>query len=147
MASSASLQWQKHELPDDCYVRCLTTLDGNPALKETLPVEQNRAEIENALSLNQIVVVKAGTGSGKTTKVPEFMFHRLNAGMLKKWPILIVQPTNLACDELVSTLVQTFGWKRRQIHLRSGTYDGDKIKAGKTVFSVITYGILWKWLT
>eukprot|EP00973_Karenia_brevis_P094223 12421367-Karenia_brevis.AAC.1 len=146
MASSASLQWQNHELPEDCYTRCLTTLDGNPAL-ETLPVEQNRTEIENALDLNRIVVVKAGTGSGKTTKVPEFMYRLLNAGVQQKWPILIVQLTNLACDELVSTLVETFGWKRRQIHLRTGNFDGNKIEPGKTVFSVTTYGMLWKWLT
>eukprot|EP00973_Karenia_brevis_P058112 8090078-Karenia_brevis.AAC.1 len=82
MASSASLLWQDHELPENCYFRPLPTLTSNPAL-DVLPVEQDRARIEDALRSNQIVVVKAGTGSGRTTKVPEFMFDLLNAGFKK----------------------------------------------------------------
>ena len=75
-------------------------------------------------------------------------------------PVVIVQPSCFAALTVAKTLIQVFGWSPDRIHLRTGQHDrrraGSNEYAGvipllfsppTTKISVITYGILWKWLT
>ncbi len=58
-----------------------------------------------------------------------------------------MQQSNFAAEKMVESLVDFFGWPRHQIHLRTGKHDADKFLTGRTAISVITYGLLWRWLT
>ncbi|HPX29235.1 MAG TPA: ATP-dependent RNA helicase, partial [Sphaerochaeta sp.] len=64
-----------------------------------LPVYQNRQEILDALSSNQVIVVQSPTGSGKTTQMP-IILHE--AGYADEKMIGITQPRRIAtlsvCD-------------------------------------------------
>lgn len=64
-----------------------------------LPVYQNRQEILDALSSNQVIVVQSPTGSGKTTQIP-LILHE--AGYADEKVIGITQPRRIAtlsvCD-------------------------------------------------
>ena len=64
-----------------------------------LPVYQNRQEILDALSKNQVIVVQSPTGSGKTTQMP-IILHE--AGYADEKMIGITQPRRIAtlsvCD-------------------------------------------------
>jgi hypothetical protein len=48
---------------------------------------------------------------------------------------------------MVESLVVFFKWPRHLIHLRTGKHDADMFERGSTAISVITYGLLWRWLT
>jgi hypothetical protein len=142
--------WEESELPEDCHFRPLTPLIGDaaPCGRHILPIERDRARIEDAVRSHNVVVVRAATGSGKTMKIPEFMSNVLNdQGWSKMWPILVVEQNVFAAAKVVDDLVEVFHWQRRQIQLRTGKHDEDKFVRGETVLSVITYGILWRWIT
>ncbi|MBQ0071857.1 MAG: ATP-dependent RNA helicase, partial [Spirochaetales bacterium] len=58
-----------------------------------LPVYRHRAEILDALSHNQTIIVESPTGSGKTTQIP-LILH--DAGYSKSGIIGITQPRRIA---------------------------------------------------
>ena len=58
-----------------------------------------------------------------------------------------VSKAGFAAEQVASSLVDKFGWRWKHMHLRTGSYEqAPFFQAGKTQISVITYGILWKWL-
>jgi hypothetical protein len=65
----------------------------------------------------------------------------------EKYPILVVQQSNFAAVKIVESLVRYGGWSRWQIHSRTVQHDADSFKKSRTSLTVITYGILWRWLT
>ena len=74
-------------------------------------------------------------------KVPQYLRDEV-----KKWPVLIVQKSCLAAEKVVDSLVEEFKVNRRDLHLRTGNHDAESFQ-NWTQYSVITYGILWEWLT
>jgi HrpA-like RNA helicase len=58
----------------------LTPVPGKPVYKgwAQLPGYQNREDIIRKIENNQVILVIAGTGSGKTVLVPKFALHTLN---------------------------------------------------------------------
>ncbi len=146
---SMSLLWEDREVPDDCIFKSLTHVLGDQALAASplLPIEHSKQVIVDALEENDVVAVQAPTSSGKSMKIPLFMYDLMNPPpVIEKYPILVVQQSNFAAEKMVESLV-IFGWPRHQIHLRTGKHDADKFLTGRTAISVITYGLLWRWLT
>ena len=82
--------------------------------------------------------------SGKSVALP---------GMLLQWTphldraILVVVPTQYAAQMLIESFVTLRIWERYQLQLRTGADKDDYFVEGKTKISVVTYGMLWKWLT
>ena len=108
-----------------------------------MPIKRDRGLIEEAVRLHKIVAIQAATGSGKTMKLPVFMFDMLNPGpglSKKSWPILVVQQAVFVVEKMVHYLVEVFHWPRSQIQLRTGKHD-EKFVQGQTTLSVITYGL------
>ncbi len=62
----------------------------NPRL---LPVYEQKQKILDALGTHQVVVVESPTGSGKTTQIPQILFHEWNGG---KGVIGVTQPRRIA---------------------------------------------------
>ncbi|MBI2313409.1 MAG: ATP-dependent RNA helicase HrpA [Betaproteobacteria bacterium] len=89
-----------------------------PKYPEDLPVVEKRAEIAEAISQNQVVIVCGETGSGKTTQLPKVCLElkRGAAGMIGH-----TQPRRIAArtvaariaSELDSTLGHAVGYKVR----------------------------------
>ena len=94
--SPRNLQWEKSEIPESCYVRYLTPALSDSRLRDSdgLPIEQDRESIKEAILCHRVVAVRSATGSGKTMKLPEYLFQVLNS-QNKSWrdmrPVLVVQ--------------------------------------------------------
>jgi hypothetical protein len=146
-----SLLWEDSEVPDHCVFKPLTHVLGDPACAALtfLPIERSKDMIIAALKDNYVVAVQALTSSGKSMKIPLFLydFYFIPPSVSEKYPILVVQQSNFAAEKIVESLVRFGGWSRWQIHLRTGKHDADLFKKGRTSLSVITYGLLWRWLT
>jgi ATP-dependent helicase HrpB len=65
----------------------------------TFPIEAARAEFERAMSTGHPIVVAAPTGSGKSTRLPEWLDDRGAR-------VLVVEPRRVACRALASWVAQ-----------------------------------------
>jgi ATP-dependent helicase HrpB len=63
----------------------------------TLPIEQIRSDIANALRSCACVIIEAPTGSGKSTQIPQML---LDAGLAGDGVITVLQPRRLAARML-----------------------------------------------
>jgi hypothetical protein len=75
-----SLLWEDSEVPDNCIFKPLTHVLGDPAFVDSplLPIEHSKAVIVNAIKENYVVAVQAPTSSGKSMKIPLFMYDWMN---------------------------------------------------------------------
>ena len=94
--SPTNLQWERSEIPETCYVRYLTPDLGDSTLRDydRLPIEQDRDRIKEAILCHRVVAVRSATGSGKTMKLPEYLFDVQNCDIWswrEKRPVLLVQ--------------------------------------------------------
>ena len=81
-------------------------------------------------------------------KTPQFVYeHFLNSDVTRNPSILLVEKAIYSAEKVVESLVDVFGWSRSRIHLRASKHDVDKFHPGWTQLSVVTYGVLWKWLS
>lgn len=77
-----------------------------------LPIEDFRADIVNAVNENQVVIITAETGAGKSTQVPQYLLR-------EGYDIVVTQPRRLAArtvaervaEEIGEELGQTVGWQ------------------------------------
>ena len=76
--------------------------------RATLPVTKYRQQVLDIVAKNQIVIIEAETGSGKTTQIPQFLH---DAGYTKKGMIGCTQPRRVACMEVSSRVAQEMGVK------------------------------------
>lgn len=66
-----------------------------------MPVEEIRADLESALAAHRTVVLKAPTGSGKSTQVPGIV-----SGIVGEGLIIVVQPRRMAARLLANYVAQ-----------------------------------------
>lgn len=112
-------------------------------MRNSLPVSAKRAEILQALTTNQVVIICGDTGCGKTTQVPQFI---LEHHQQKRQPcnIICTQPRRLAAVSVAERVAyerdekvgQTIGY---QIRLESR-------HAVKTILTYCTNGVLLRTL-
>ena len=76
--------------------------------RASLPVTRCRDQILEFVEKNNIIIVEAETGSGKTTQIPQFLH---DAGYSKKGIIGCTQPRRVACMEVSSRVAQEMGVK------------------------------------
>ena len=59
-----------------------------PEIVGSLPIEGIRADLAKALEDSQVVVVSGGTGSGKSTQIPQFLLDDWSSKATKgNWPM------------------------------------------------------------
>ena len=67
--------------------------------RATLPVTKYRQQVLDMVEKNQIVIIEAETGSGKTTQIPQFLHE---AGYTKRGMIGCTQPRRVAASSVAS---------------------------------------------
>ena len=79
--------------------------DSRPAIHfdDALPVSQRVADIEQALSKHQVVIVAGETGSGKTTQLPKLCLQQGRG--LRGW-IGHTQPRRIAASTVASRIAE-----------------------------------------
>lgn len=101
--------------------------------QDELPVVRHKDEILELVKNNQVSIISGETGSGKTTKIPQFL---VEAGYTKWGRIACTQPRRIAATSVAQRVAQEMGTK-------VGKLVGYKIRFG----DVSSKGTLIKFLT
>ncbi len=83
-----------------------------------LPVYRQQQKILDSLASNQVIVVESPTGSGKTTQIPQILYHSGYAnegiiGVTQPRRIAAVSVTEFIANQLGKTIPETIGYKMR----------------------------------
>lgn len=83
-------------------------------IRQKLPIWQHRQRIMETVSANQVTIVCAETGAGKSTQVPSFILQsQLSAGLDCK--ILITQPRRISAISLARRVSEELGEQKSEI--------------------------------
>ncbi len=74
--------------------------------KENLAIYNHREEIVSCVRANQVTVIEAPTGSGKTTQLPQILF---NAGFVNRGRIGVTQPRRIAAFSVSRRIAYEMG--------------------------------------
>ncbi|CAD7961662.1 unnamed protein product, partial [Amoebophrya sp. A25] len=76
-----------------------------------LPIDAHRDEIVNRIIANDVTMIRADTGSGKTTRLPLFLraYHQRRG--LSPARILITQPRRVATINAAKRMARSLGQK------------------------------------
>jgi len=91
----------------------VTPPDEDPRRKELvgkLPVEQLRDGLGAALETSQVVVISGGTGSGKSTQLPQFMLDDWRGEGTEPQRVVVTQPRRIAA----MSVAERVAWERKQ---------------------------------
>lgn len=75
-------------------------------LQGKLPIYRNYQEIVDSVENNQVTIVSATTGSGKTTQIPKFIMNHFQADQPS---IIVTQPRRVAAISLATRLAHELG--------------------------------------
>lgn len=73
---------------------------------QKLPIEDCKKKIIETVFENQVVIIVGETGSGKTTQVPQFLYH---AGFAKEGIIGVTEPRQIAAISTASFVAKSLG--------------------------------------
>lgn len=76
------------------------------ALQGTLPIYRSYQEIVDSVENNQVTIVSATTGSGKTTQIPKFIMNHFKS---EQPSIIVTQPRRVAAISLANRLAHELG--------------------------------------
>lgn len=102
-----------------------------------LPIESRETEIVNAVKHHQVVVVMGETGSGKTTRIPIFLYR---AGFAKKGIIGITEPRRIAATSVARYVAEGLGSQLGDLVGYQVRFDNKSEK--ETAVKFMTDGIL-----
>lgn len=71
-----------------------------------LPIYRHYKEIVKSIEENQVTIVSATTGSGKTTQIPKFILHHFQ---VERPSIIVTQPRRVAAISLANRLANELG--------------------------------------
>lgn len=74
---------------------------GNP-FNEILPIDALRSTIEQAVQLHRVVVIQTKTGSGKSTRVPQYLLS-----LAKR--VIVTQPRRIAAATIAKRVAEEMG--------------------------------------
>lgn len=67
-------------------------------MNENLPIWERKDEITHAVQENDIVILTAETGSGKSTQVPQYLYY-------EGYNVIVTQPRRIACTSLADRVL------------------------------------------
>lgn len=67
-------------------------------MNKNLPIWERKDEITHAVQENDIVILTAETGSGKSTQVPQYLYH-------EGYNVIVTQPRRIACTSLADRVL------------------------------------------
>jgi pre-mRNA-splicing factor ATP-dependent RNA helicase DHX16 len=107
------------------------------AVRKSLPIYQCRDDLISAIDANQILIVVAETGSGKTTQIPQYLHE---VGYTKVGKVACTQPRRVAAMSVAARVAQ-------EMNVRLGGEVGYSIRfedctSPKTVVKFMTDGML-----
>jgi ATP-dependent helicase HrpA len=122
----------------------------NPTL---LPVYKQKQKIINALKEHQVVVVESPTGSGKTTQIPQILYHEWQLGrgiigVTQPRRIAAVSVTEFIAEQLHKQIPDTIGYKMRFEDKTDGRTkikimtDGTLLQEIKTDYDLSQYSVI-----
>ncbi len=121
--------------------------------RDSLPIATLRQKLKEALQSSNVVLVQAGTGSGKSTQVPQFILEdALSSQNASSTRILVTQPRRIAAKSLAERVSyerlegpknRTFNSKNRSVGY-SVRFDSVKPRKEGGTIEYITTGILLK---
>ena len=132
------------------YGRDLVQLKGQtkPGFENELPLEKHKHQFMKYIDESARIGVRASPGCGKSLLLPEWLYCSTpNEYRGRKFAVLVAQPTVLACQRLVKSLTQFKQWSRYSIQLRTGADTKDSFCNCQTMITVVTYGILFQWIS
>ncbi|CAF1248124.1 unnamed protein product [Rotaria sordida] len=95
-------------------------------LKTHLPIYARRQDLLDAIMLNRVVILKADTGSGKSTQLVQYL---VDAGLADRGQIVCTQPRRLAASTLASRVAEEFGCKLgEELIIMSATLDEELLQ-------------------
>ena len=92
-------------ISQECSIK-LQDIGKPPPLSGMLPIYTHYQEIVSSLEENQVTIVSATTGSGKTTQIPKIILHHFQNSNPK---IIVTQPRRVAAISLASRLAHELG--------------------------------------
>ena len=105
-AKSAALQAKLDEYQSD------PKLEKMRAQRDSLPVKSKASEILAKIEVNDVTIIMAATGSGKTTQIPQLIFDDyINRGEGSKCNIICTQPRRLAAMSVAERIADERGDK------------------------------------
>lgn len=102
-----------------------TTIDGVSALSLDLPIDAYESQIIDHVSANQVTVIVAETGAGKSTRVPEMLLNSCETSG-RKPRIYVSQPRRVAATAIRNRLATKVGTTRVGLRLGGGLHHGDR---------------------
>lgn len=90
---------------------------------KSLPIESSKEEIVNAIENNDVTIISAETGSGKSTMVPQYLFER-------GYDVIVTEPRRIAAISLANYLNDKMGGT---VGYRTG-FERNDIKETKILF-------------
>ena len=85
-------------------------MDRMRAQRDALPVKSKASELLAKIECNDVTIIMAATGSGKTTQVPQLLFDDyINRGEGAKCNILCTQPRRLAATSVAERIADERG--------------------------------------
>lgn len=80
------------------------------ATRQRLPAHDKRADILQAVSTNQVLVICGATGCGKSTQVPQYILEQaVAAGQGGSCSIIVTQPRRIAAIGLANRVAEERG--------------------------------------
>ena len=108
---------------------------------EALPIEEHRERILSHIRTHRVTFVQGETGCGKSSMVPQFLYHDNPANR-----IIVTQPRRLAAVSLANRIAQQMGPQgRRLVGYRLG--QGERRETADTRITFCTIGYLLTFLT
>jgi pre-mRNA-splicing factor ATP-dependent RNA helicase DHX15/PRP43 len=99
-----------------------------------LPVEEKRSEIEQLIREKQVVVISSETGTGKTTKIPAYVYEMFGQ------PVICSQPRRIAAVSIAKRVAEEMGTSLGRKVGYSVRFE--ERTSGETVIRYVTDGTL-----
>ena len=113
-----------------------------------LPIEEFRESIVESLSINNVLCISGGTGSGKSTMVPQYIvLHSLERQ--ERVRVLVSQPRRVAAIEIANRISSQIGADLgERVHYKVGLQrSGDRSSSNRSLITVATAGYILKYLS
>ena len=137
--------WWEEATDKAVHWRQLTTFAG-AGESRSLPIERATLELAEMIWQNPLSGVRSPPGSGKTTFLPDLLHAWVKAASCEG-AVVIVLPTQYACQKIKTSLVRFRGWSQDKVRLVTGVDKEDVFWKRYTEITVTTYGMMWQWLS